>query len=103
MNLAGKYLSIAQGVAESALLASLRAKYKLNINLVSLANEAKQELAERGLNYNPSNFLAVADDMAGRIATYYDDTVGLEQQRWNPKINDYETYVVQDPRRYFIR
>ena len=69
MKLAGKYLSIAQSTAESALLAPLRAKHKLNLNLVTLANEAKEELQQFGLPVNPTNLLNTADTIADRQAT----------------------------------
>lgn len=103
MNIAGKYLSLAQGVAESALLASLRSKHKLQLNLQELAKQAKEELTERGIPITPSSLRNTADDIAGRIATYYDDTVGLEQTRWNPTLKEYEEYIVQDPRSFFVR
>jgi hypothetical protein len=103
MNLAGKYLSIAQSTAESALLAPLRAKHKLNLNLIDIANQAKEELQELGIPLNPTNLLNRADDIAGRIGTYYDDTVGLEQQRWNPITKNYEEYIVTDQRKDFRR
>ena len=103
MNLAGKYLSLTQSFAESALLASLRAKHKLNLDLVAIANQAKEEMQERSIPLNPTNFLNVADDIASRIGTYYDDTVGLELQRWNPAAQEYEEYIVTDPRKDFRR
>ena len=73
MNIAGKYLSIAQSTAESALLAPLRAKHKLNLNLVTLANEAKAELELYGLPFNPTNLLDTADRIADRQATMIQD------------------------------
>jgi hypothetical protein len=101
MNIAGKYLSIAQSTAESALLAPLRAKHKLNLNLVALANEAKNELKLYGLPFNPTNLLDTADRIADRQATMIQDTVGLEQERWNPALRQDETYITTDPRKDF--
>ena len=103
MNIAGKYLSIAQSTAESALLAPLRAKHKLNLNLVTLANEAKAELELYGLPFNPTNLLDTADRIADRQATMIQDTIGLEQERWNPVLRQDETYTTTDPRKDFRR
>jgi hypothetical protein len=103
MNIAGKYLSIAQSTAESALLAPLRAKHKLNLNLVTLANEAKEELQQFGLPINPTNLLNTADTIADRQATMIQDTIGLEQERWNPVLRRDETYITPDPRKDFRR
>ena len=103
MNLAGKYLSLAQGVAESALLAPLRSKYKLPLNLENLATEAKQYLAEQGLPINPASLRAAADDIASMQSTQLEDVVGLTDERWNPALRDYEEYTIPDPRKYFIR
>lgn len=103
MKLAGKYLSIAQSTAESALLAPLRAKHKLNLNLVTLANDAKEELQQLGLPVNPANLLNTADIIADRQATMIQDTIGLEHERWNPVLRQDETYITSDPRKDFRR
>jgi hypothetical protein len=103
MNIAGRYLSLAQGIAEAALLAPLRSKYKLQLNLQELANQAKEELRERGVSLTPSNLRNTADDIAGRIATQYDDIVGTVQTRWNPTLKEYEEYIIPDPRKFFVR
>ena len=103
MNLAGKYLSFAQSFAESALLAPLRAKHKLNLNLTAVAEQAKEEMQQRSIPLNPANLLNVADDIAGRIGAYYDDIAGIEQQRWNPTTQNWEEYVVTDARKDFRR
>ena len=103
MKLAGRYLSIAQSTAESALLAPLRAKHKLNLNLVTLANDAKRELQELSLPLNPTNLLNTANEIAERIGTYYDDTSGLEMTRWNPRLKEYEEYTTTDSRKDFRR
>jgi hypothetical protein len=103
MKLAGRYLSIAQSTAESALLAPLRAKHKLNLNLVTLANDAKRELQELSLPLNPTNLLNTANEIAERIGTYYDDTSGLEMTRWNPRLRVNEEYTTTDPRKDFRR
>ena len=110
MNIAGRYLSLAQGIAEAAqgiaeaaLLAPLRSKYKLQFNLQELANQAKEELRERGVSLTPSNLRNTADDIAGRIATQYDDIVGTVQTRWNPTLKEYEEYIIPDERKFFVR
>jgi len=103
MNIAGKYLSLAQGAAEGALLAPLRRKYKLQLNLATLSERAKELLAEEGMQLNPSNLLKAADQLASSEATMLDDVAGIEQTRWNPSIKGYEEYIPVDPRTYFIR
>ena len=103
MNIAGKFLSLTQGVAESALLSGLRSKYRIPFNLATLASRAKEELMEFNVPVTPKSLLAMADELASREATYLDDTVGLELSRWSPKLQDYEEYIVPDPRKSFIR
>jgi hypothetical protein len=103
MNIAGKYLSLTQSIAESALLAPLRAKHKLNLNLVTLANEAKEELKQYGLPFNPTNLLKTADEIANRQVAMIQDSIGLEQERWNPVLKQEEIYITTDPRKDFRR
>lgn len=103
MNLAGKYVSLAQGVAEAALLKPLRAKYKMPFNLELLSQEAKQNLRQANIPVTPSSLLRAADDIAARREGMLTDTIGTEMQRWNPARQDFESYVVQDPRAYFVR
>ena len=103
MQIAGKFLSLAQGAAEGALLSSLRSKYRLNLNLETLASRAKEDLMELNIPITPKSLLTMADELASRESTMLGDVVGLEQSRWNPKLQDYEEYIVPDPREYFIR
>jgi NADH:ubiquinone oxidoreductase subunit C len=103
MQLAGKYLSYAQSLAESALLAPLRAKHKLNLNLPRLAEEAKNELVEQGVKINPTTLLNMADDLASREVTMLVDRIGIDYPRLNTRTNEYEEYIFPDPRKDFIR
>lgn len=103
MNIAGKYLSLAQGLAESALLAPLRSKYRLQLHLPELAQNAKQYLTEQGLPINPSTLRNAADELASMQSTMLEDIVGTTQERWNPVTKSFEDYVISDPRKYFIR
>jgi len=103
MNIAGKFIDLTQGLAESALLSRLRSKYKMNFNLVELAIQAKQELRENNLPITASSLLSKADDIAERHETGMTDMIGIELQRWNPNTKEYETYITQDPRIGFIR
>ena len=103
MNLASKYVSLAQGVAEAALLKPLRAKYKMNFNLERLSQEAKQDLRQANIPVTPSSLLRAADEIASRNETMLIDTIGTEAQRWNPVRQDFESYIVQDPRVYFVK
>lgn len=102
MNLAGKYLSLAQGVAESALLAPLRSKYRLNLNLMTLAQDAKEELVELGISINPMSLLKKADDLASRQETMLTDVIGTEWVRFD-KAGESERYIYPDPRPDFRR
>lgn len=103
MNIAGKFLPLAQGIAESALLSRLRSKYRMQFNLEKLADQAKQELNELNIPITPTSLLNTADDIASRQETMLIDTIGLEHTRWNPIKREYEEYIVPDPRAYFIR
>jgi len=103
MKLAGKYLSYAQSIAESALLAPLRGKHKLNLNLVTLANDAKAELQELNLPLNPTNLLNTANEIAERIGTLHDDIIGTVSTRWDPSLKEYKEYIETDPRKDFRR
>lgn len=103
MKLAGRFLSLAQGAAEGALLAPLRFKYRMQFNLEELANAAKQRIQEDGLRLTPSTLLNVADDIASQQTTMLEDIVGTTQERWNDATKSLEDYIVPDPRQYFIR
>ena len=103
MNIAGKFLDLTQGLAESALLSRLRSKYKMNFNLEDLAAQAKAELQEHNVSITPSTLLNKADDIAGRHATGMTDMIGTELERWNSDKKEYESHIVPDPRSYFIR
>lgn len=100
---AGKYLELVQGVAEAALLKPLRSKYKMQFNLSTLAENAKNELRERNLPITPNSLVQMADELASREETMLGEMVGNEYERWNPTTKQYETYVYPDPREYFVR
>ncbi len=103
MNIAGKFLSLTQGVAEAALLGPLRSKYKMQFDLPFLAEQAKDELRERQIPINPTSLVQMADEVAQRHVTGLEDMVGIDYTRWNPKTKEYEEYIYPDPREYFIR
>lgn len=100
---AGKYLQLAQGVGEAALLGHLRSKYKLQLDLPRLAQMAKDELREQQMPITPSSFVQMADELVSREVTMLEDMVGTDYTRWNPATKDYEEYTYADPRQYFIR
>ena len=102
MNLAGKYLSTAQSVAESALLAPLRAKYSLPLNLVKLSQDAKQLLIEKGVAINPYTLRQAANEIASMQSTMLEDVIGTTQEIWNPVTKSFEEYVIPDTRKDFI-
>ena len=103
MNIAGKFIDLTQGLAESALLSPLRSKYKMNFNLELLAAQAKEELRENNIPITPTSLLAAADRQASFHETGMTDMIGIELQRWNPNKKEYETYTTPDPRIGFIR
>jgi hypothetical protein len=103
MRTAGKYLQLAQGVGEAALLGHLRSKYKLQLDLPRLAQMSKDELRERQLPITPTSFVQMADELASREVTMLEDMVGVDYTRWNPATKEYEEYIYPDPRQYFIR
>jgi hypothetical protein len=103
MNIAGKFLSLTQGVAEAALLGSLRSKYKMQFNLPMLAKQAKDELRELQIPINPTSLVQMADELAQRHVTGLEDMVGIDYTRWNPTTKEYEEYIYPDQRKYFIR
>lgn len=103
MKTAGKYLQLAQGVGEAALLGHLRSKYKLQLDLPRLAQMSKDELRERQLPITPTSFVQMADELASREVTMLEDMVGVDYTRWNPATKEYEQYIYPDPRQYFIR
>jgi hypothetical protein len=103
MKTAGKYLQLAQGVGEAALLGHLRSKYKLQLDLPRLAQMSKDELRERQLPITPTSFVQMADELASREVTMLEDMVGVDYTRWNPATKSYEEYIYPDPRQYFIR
>jgi hypothetical protein len=103
MNIAGKFLSLTQGLAESALLAPLRAKYKLQFNLPVLAQRAKEELRDLQMPINPRSLVQMADELAQRETTMLEDRIGIDYTRWNPKTMQREEYIFPDSREYFIR
>ena len=102
MNLAGKYLSTAQSVAESALLAPLRAKYSLPLNLVKLSQDAKQLLMEKGVAINPYTLRQAANEIASMQSTMLEDVIGTTQEIWNPVTKSFKEYVIPDTRKDFI-
>jgi hypothetical protein len=103
MRTAGKYLELAQGVAEAALLAPLRSKYKLNLNLPKLSAEAKQYLNELQLPVTPVSLVRAADEIVSRQSTMLEEIIGTEYTRWNPITKSNEEYLYPDPRKSFIR
>jgi hypothetical protein len=103
MRNAGKYLQLAQGVGEAALLGHLRSKYKMQFNLPRLAQLAKDELRERQMPITPGSLVQMADELASREVTMLEEMVGIDYTRWNPATKEYEEYTYPDPRKYFIR
>jgi hypothetical protein len=103
MRNAGKYLQLAQGVGEAALLGHLRSKYKMQFNLPRLAQLAKDELRERQMPITPGSLVQMADELASREVTMLEEMVGIDYTRWNPATKEYEEYTYPDPREYFIR
>jgi hypothetical protein len=103
MRNAGKYLQLAQGVGEAALLGHLRSKYKMQFDLPRLAQLAKDELRERQMPITPGSLVQMADELASREVTMLEEMVGIDYTRWNPATKDYEEYTYPDPREYFIR
>jgi len=102
MNLAGRYLSTAQSVAESALLAPLRAKYKLPLNLLKLSQDAKQFLIEKGIEINPYTLRNAADEIASMQSTMLEDVIGTTQEIWNPVTKSFQEYTIPDTRKDFL-
>jgi hypothetical protein len=104
LRMAGNNLpGFAQGLLESALVADLRAKHKMNFHLPQLVQNAKDALKEQGLPMTPRNLRQAAKTVASRQETLLNDTVGVSQHYWSPAAKDFVERTIPDPRRSFIR